>query len=76
MTKIKVEALPLDLLASIRKIWGEGAARAIYIDGKKYIMETTLQHAEFTPEGKGFRMRVWARHMDRNLFEPAIDRAI
>lgn len=76
MTKIKAEALPVDLLAAIRMIWGEGAERAIYIDGKKCIMDTTLQHVEFTPEGKGFRMRVWARHMDTRVFDPAIDRAI
>ena len=76
MTKIEAKALPVDLLASIRKMWGEGAEQAIYIDGKKYIMDTTLQHVEFTPEVKGFRMRVWARHMDTRLFDPAMDRVI
>lgn len=76
MTKITAKALPVDLLAAIRKMWNEGAERAIWLDGDRYIMDTTLQHVEFEPQGKGFRMRVWGRHIDTRAFVPAIDRVI
>lgn len=76
MTRIKAEGMPPDLLNFVRRIWNEDAERAIWQDGDRYIMETALQHVEFTPEGKGFRMRVWGRHMDTRVFDPAIDRAI
>lgn len=75
MTKIKVEALPVDLLEAIRKIWNDSAAKALWQDGDRYIMDTTLQHVEFTPTGKKFRMRVWGLRMDFTD-TPAIDRVI
>ena len=75
-TKIKARDLPTDLLAFIRKIWNPGAERIIWQDGDRYIMETELQHVEFTPFRKAYRMQVWGRYMDRKLFEPAIDRVV
>lgn len=78
MSKVKIKArdLPADLLEFVRKIWNEGAERAIWQDGDRYIMDTTLQHVEFTPFRKTWRMQVWGRDMDTKLFEPAIDRLI
>ena len=75
MTKIKDKDLPVDLWAAIRKIWSPGAEGVIYQDGDRYIMETTFQHVEFSPEGKSFRMRVWGVRMDFTD-TPAIDRVI
>ena len=76
MTKIKAKDLPTDLLVFVRKIWNPGAEGDIWQDGDRYTMETTLQHVEFTPEGKSFRMRVWSRNMDTRVYAPAIDRVI
>lgn len=75
-TKIKAKDLPTDLLVFVRKIWNPGAEGDIWQDGDRYTMETTLQHVEFSPEGKNFRMRVWGRTVDTRLFDPAIDRVI
>lgn len=50
--------------------------KALWQDGDRYIMDTALQHVEFSPEGKKFRMRVWGRTVDTRLFDPAIDRVI
>lgn len=75
-TKIKLKDLPTDLLVFILKIWNNGAVKAVWQDGDRYIMDTTLQHVEFSPEGKKFRMRVWGRTVDTRLFDPAIDRVI
>ena len=75
-TKIRLKDLPTDLLSFIRKIWNNGAVKDVWQDGDRYIMVTTLQHVEFSLEGKGFRMRIWGRHIDTRVFAPAIDRVI
>lgn len=74
--KINVKDLPTDLLEFIRRIWNKGAVKDLWQDGDRYIMDTALQHVEFSPEGKSFRMRVWGRTVDTRLFDPAIDRVI